>query len=98
MHWVHPSPGSIPSPFMTQRVRFFSRSLIAKLLRVGAIPTGYTVFLAIGLGVFLLAIGLNAHALPFMPNVADSDAVTSHWPNALFLQRSIQSGDFPLWR
>ncbi len=49
--------------------------------------------------VFMLARGFSPNAMPFTPDAKFSDAVTSHWPNALFLQRSIQEdGTFPLWR
>jgi len=66
--------------------------------RLYAQPFGYALLLAIGIGAFLLSMGLNAHSLPF-PRTGDfSDVVTSHWPNALYLQRSIHAGEFPLWR
>lgn len=66
--------------------------------RLAAHPLGYTLLLAIGIGLFLLAIGLNADALPFQRAGEFSDAATSHWPNALYLQQTIRTGQFPLWR
>ncbi|NDJ79264.1 MAG: hypothetical protein GYB65_23685 [Chloroflexi bacterium] len=55
--------------------------------------------LAIGLAVFLLAVGLGSDQLPFPPEADYSDAVTSHWPNALFLRRAVlEDHAFPLWR
>ncbi len=48
---------------------------------------------------FLLLIGLDAHSLPFPPSAQYSDAVTSHWPNALFLRQSLlDEHTLPLWR
>ncbi len=41
---------------------------------------------------------LNGRALPFPHNSAYSDAATSHWPDALFFQRTIRAGYVPLWR
>ncbi len=50
-------------------------------------------------GGFLLGIGLGPDALPFAPEAQFSDAVTSHWPAALFLRRSVlEEGAWPLWR
>ncbi|MBI5931379.1 MAG: hypothetical protein HY862_18875 [Chloroflexi bacterium] len=55
--------------------------------------------LALLTAIFLLISGVGPHAMPFMPEAKFSDAVTSHWPNALFLQRSIrEDGTLPLWR
>lgn len=49
--------------------------------------------------VFMLARGLSSNSMPFTPDTKFSDSVTSHWPNALFLQRSIrEDGTLPLWR
>ncbi len=61
-------------------------------------PLGYGVTLAIGIGLFMLSVGINAEALSFPRGAAYSDSATSHWPNALFLQQSIRAGQFPLWR
>jgi hypothetical protein len=48
---------------------------------------------------FLFGVGLGVESLPFPPDAAFSDAVTSHWPNALFLRRSmLDDHTFPLWR
>lgn len=56
-------------------------------------------FLAVSLAAFLLLVGLDAHSLPFPPDVQFSDAVTSHWPNALFLRQSVlDDHTFPLWQ
>lgn len=63
-----------------------------------ASSTGYAAGLAIGVGLLLLAVRLNTEALPFPPHADFSDAVTSHWPNTLFFQRSMRAGEFPLWR
>lgn len=55
--------------------------------------------LALLTAVFMLARGLSPNTMPFTPDAKFSDAVTSHWPNALFLQRSIrEDGTLPLWR
>ena len=61
-------------------------------------PWGFALLLGLLLAIFLLAVGLNGISLPFIPGAGDSDAVISHWPNALFFQRSVQNGVFPLWR
>ena len=61
-------------------------------------PVGYTLLLAIAAAFFLYSVGLRADALPFPPRAQFSDAVVSHWPSALFLQRTIQAGYFPWWR
>lgn len=66
--------------------------------RLRATPTGYVLLVAVGVALFLLAVGLGPDSLPFPPGAEFSDAVVSHWPNALFLQRSVQAGYFPLWR
>jgi hypothetical protein len=58
----------------------------------------YTILLTLGIGIFLVIVGLGPTALPFPHDSAFSDAVISHWPNALFFQESIRSGNFPLWR
>ncbi len=76
----------------------FSRTASAQLIKFGARPTGYALFLAVAVAIFLLVMGLNSRSLPFIPDSVYSDTVTSHWPDALFFQRSIQSGYFPLWR
>lgn len=48
---------------------------------------------------FLLLAGMRPDALPYPRYEARfSDAVTAHWPNALFLRESIQQGVFPVWR
>jgi hypothetical protein len=55
--------------------------------------------LAVVLAAFLFGVGLGPDRLPFPPQADFSDAVTSHWPNALFLRRSILDYHaFPLWR
>lgn len=55
--------------------------------------------LAVILAVFLFGMGLGLHSLPFPPEAEFSDAVTSHWPNALFLRDSVwQDHTLPLWR
>src|SRR5262245_32419635 len=73
-----------------------------KLSRVTGPPI-YTLILGISIGVLLLSVGLGPDALPFPPaaqnsDIVFSDAVVSHWPNALFLQRSLRAGAIPLWR
>lgn len=57
---------------------------------------GFTILV---LFIFLLA-GMRLDALPFVREQARfSDAVVSHWPNALFLRQSIlERGEFPVWR
>lgn len=59
---------------------------------------GFALLLAIGTTALLVGVGLGPNALPFPPNSPYSDAAISHWPNALFFQRSLQSGYWPLWR
>lgn len=56
--------------------------------------------LAVVLAAFLfVAVGLSSDQLPFPADADISDAVTSHWPNALFLRRAIlDEHTFPLWR
>lgn len=58
--------------------------------------TGFTIVILV---VFLLA-GLRLDALPFVREQARfSDAVVSHWPNALFLRQSfLERSEFPVWR
>jgi hypothetical protein len=47
----------------------------------------------------LLLSGLHPGTLPYMQGETRySDAVTAHWPNALFLRESLLRGEFPLWR
>ena len=59
----------------------------------------FTAALAALLAAFLLGAGLGAHSLPFQPEAAFSDAVTTHWPNALLLRRAIlEEGALPLWQ
>jgi hypothetical protein len=59
---------------------------------------GYALLLGAIIALFLLSVGTSETTLPFPPNSDYSDAVTSHYGNALYFQRSIQLGDFPLWR
>jgi hypothetical protein len=48
---------------------------------------------------FLVLVGFNPDALPFMPRARFSDAVVTHWPSALFMRESILDRQgFPLWR
>ncbi len=55
--------------------------------------------LAVVLAAFLLAAGLGPDSLPFPPGADFSDAVTSHWPNALFFRRVVlDDHTWPLWR
>lgn len=83
---------------MADRAENRTSQVTQRFERLYAQPFGYALLLAIGIGAFLLSMGLNAHSLPF-PRTGDfSDVVTSHWPNALYLQRSIHAGEFPLWR
>jgi hypothetical protein len=62
-------------------------------------------------GLWLVGVGLGPESLPYSPWQKSptssrsvppgwpfSDAVISHWPNALFLQRSVQANVWPLWR
>src|SRR5258708_444378 len=71
--------------------------------------TVYILILALVVTVALAVVGLgpfNADTLPFPQQSASSlasssaysDAVVSHWPAALYLQQSIQMGQWPLWR
>ncbi|MCC7446929.1 MAG: hypothetical protein IT324_05895 [Anaerolineae bacterium] len=74
-------------------------------------PIRFALLLTIGVGLFLLAVGFGMDTLPYPPAQgfpADgpvmpagwpfSDAVISHWPNALYLQRAVRAGTWPLWR
>lgn len=55
--------------------------------------------LAVILAAFLFGVGLGPDRLPFPPDSDFSDAVTSHWPNALFLRRAVlDDHTWPLWR
>lgn len=58
----------------------------------------YALLLMVVAGAFLLLAGTGVDTLPFPPNAEFSDAAVSHWPAALFFQRSVQAGEFPLWR
>ncbi len=49
-------------------------------------------------GVLLLLTGYQLGSLPFTPGARYSDAVTSHYPAALFFYQSFQRGELPLWR
>src|SRR5260221_9661379 len=59
---------------------------------------GFVVILAILITALLAIVGLGPDALPFPPQSPYSDAVISHWPNALYLQESVRAGQFPAWR
>lgn len=60
------------------------------LLRISA--------LIVSVAAFLLLAGLGPERLPFPPGNRYSDAVTSHWPNALLLRRAILDDHaLPLW-
>lgn len=62
-------------------------------------PRFYALLLATVAALFLIAVGTRADTLPFPANARlTSDAEVSHYPNALYFQRSIQHGQFPLWR
>ncbi len=50
-------------------------------------PAGYALFIAVWMALFLLAVGLDGQSLPFTRNSEYSDAVTSHYPNALIMSR-----------
>lgn len=59
----------------------------------------FVLALAVALAAFLLSVGLGPDRLPFPPESDYSDAVTSHWPNALFLRQSVLDDHaWPLWR
>jgi len=59
----------------------------------------WTAALALGLAAFLFGAGLGPDSLPFPPRSDFSDAVTSHWPSAVFLRDSVrEDGTWPLWR
>src|SRR5260221_1157217 len=61
-------------------------------------PGGFAILLAATTGILLFGVGFGAYTMPFRPGSVLPDAVISHWPSALFLQRSLQAGEFPLWR
>ena len=55
--------------------------------------------LAVVLAAFFLLVGLGPDRLPFPPEAEFSDAVISHWPNALFWRRAVlHDHTWPLWR
>ncbi len=59
----------------------------------------FVIPLAVVLAAFLLAVGLGGDHLPTPRDADFSDAMTSHWPNALFLRRAVlEDGVLPLWR
>lgn len=59
----------------------------------------FAIALAVVLAAFLLAVGLGGDNLPTPRGASFSDAMTSHWPNALFLRRAVlDDGVWPLWR
>ncbi|MBP8974436.1 MAG: hypothetical protein KBH93_11220 [Anaerolineae bacterium] len=59
----------------------------------------FTAALAVLLAAFLLGAGLGADRLPSPPYHDFSDAMTSHWPNALLLRRAVlDEGALPLWQ
>lgn len=59
----------------------------------------FTLGLAVCVAAFLFLVGLGPDRLPFPPESRYSDAVTSHWPNALVLKRAVlEDHAFPLWR
>ncbi len=68
----------------------------------GSRPRPWVLFtgsLAVILAAFLFGVGLGPDRLPFPPSSSFSDAVTSHWPNALFLRRAVlDDHTWPLWR
>jgi hypothetical protein len=57
------------------------------LSRLSKSPLAFIVFAALWFAVFLLAVGLDGESLPFTRNSEYSDAVTSHYPNALIIHR-----------
>jgi hypothetical protein len=77
---------------------------LTNLRSLATTPAGFALLLGLGAGCLLLIVGLGPDSLPFPPtsppdsHFAFSDAVVSHWPNALFLQRSVRAGAWPLWR
>lgn len=50
------------------------------------------------IGALLLLTGYQLGSLPYTPGARYSDAVTSHYPAALFFHSSIHQGELPLWR
>jgi hypothetical protein len=50
------------------------------------------------IGALLLLTGYRVGSLPYTPGARYSDAVTSHYPAALFFYSSIREGELPLWR
>src|SRR5512140_174895 len=84
----------------------FSNRLTASRVR-------FAVLLAAGLAVLLVTLGMQPDSLPYPPSqgfyaarqASDlpagwpfSDVFISHWPNALFLQRTVRAGNMPFWR
>lgn len=51
-----------------------------------------------GVALCLALFGFRAGGLPFIPQAQFSDAAISHWGAALHLQRSVWSGEYPLWQ
>ncbi|MCL4237316.1 MAG: hypothetical protein KJ047_03615 [Anaerolineae bacterium] len=76
------------------------RSLSTSFTEAGArTALAFTAALAALLAAFLLGAGLRADRLPFSLEAAFSDAVTTHWPNALLLRRAVlEEGTLPLWQ
>lgn len=59
----------------------------------------FVVPLAVALAAFLWGVGLGGDNLPTPRDALFSDAMTSHWPNALLLRRSVLDDHvWPLWR
>src|SRR4051812_9584626 len=69
-----------------------------RLSRFASSALGSAVILAILITIFLVAVGLGPDTLPFPPQSPYSDAVISHWPNALYLQDALRGGYVPGWR
>lgn len=63
-------------------------------------PAGWFFAALLTVLIVLLALaGFDPDGLPFQPGALYSDAVTSHWPSALFLRRAVLDDHaFPLWR
>src|SRR5690242_5409295 len=69
-----------------------------RLSDIASQSLGFAIILAILVTTLFALVGLGPDALPFPPQSPYSDAVISHWPNAVYFQESVRGGSFPFWR
>src|SRR5258708_3380397 len=70
-------------------MKFLSRYLVSN--------AGFASLLIILIGLLLYTVGFRLDTLPFPHNSPYSDAAISHWPNTLYFQQALRSGQWPLW-